>query len=109
MVRVMVRTRAWLVAWRCWRRRGLARASKRLERGRGLGEGGLKGIKEGAAGGFGPGGAEETGADVVLIGNPGAVAGQMARDGEVQQGLEEGIGERGGVQRQGHNNKKRQP
>ena len=75
--------------------------------GRGLGEGGLKGIKEGAAGGFGPEGAEETEADVVLIGKAGAVAGQMARDGEVQQGLEEGVGERGGVQWKGHNNHKK--
>ena len=74
--------------------------------GRGLGEGGLKGIKEGAAGGFGPEGAEETGTEVVGIGDTGTVAGQMARDGEVQQGLEKGVGERGGVQRKLHNNHK---
>ena len=66
----------------------------------------MEGIEKGATGGFGPGGAEETNTDVVLIGKAGAVAGQMARDGEVQQGLEKGVGERGGVQRKGHNNHK---
>ena len=105
----MVRTRASLVAWRCWRRRGLARAGEGVEEagtGRGLGEGGLEGIEEGAPGGFGPEGAEETKTEVVGIGDNGTVAGQMARDREFQQGLEKGIGERGGVQRKGHNNHK---
>ena len=74
--------------------------------GRGLGEGGPEGIEEGATGGFGPGGAEETRTDVVLIGKAGAVAGQMARDGEVQQELEKGVGGRGGAKWKGHNNHK---
>ena len=64
----------------------------------------MEGIEKGAAGGFGPEGAEETKTEVVGIGDTGTVAGQMARDGEAQQGLEEGVGERGGVQRRGHNN-----
>ena len=32
--------------------------------------------------------------------------GQMARDGEIQQWLEKGIGEKGGVEWKGHNNHK---
>ena len=43
------------------------------------------------AGGFGPEGAEETGTEVVGIGDTGTAAGQMARDGEVQQGLEKAL------------------
>ena len=54
---------------------------------RALGEDGLEGIEEGATGGFGREGAEQTEAEVVLIGETGAVTGQLARDREVQQGL----------------------
>ena len=73
---------------------------------RALGEDGLEGIEEGATGGFGREGAEQTEAEVVLIGETGAVTGQLARDREVQQGFKKGIGERGGVLWKGHNNHK---
>ena len=47
----------------------------------------MEGIEEGATGGFRPQGAEQTETEVVLIGEAGAVTGQLARDGELQQGL----------------------
>lgn len=85
---------------------GAGEGVKEAGAGRGLREGGLEGVEKGASGGLGPEGAEETDAEVVGIGDARSVAGQLARDGDVQQGGEKSIGKGRGGKRNDHNNHK---